>query len=212
VDPARRARWADHNLTRVLEHFARHADGADLAERDGVLLFASGDRFTGAFHAGAVRTDPGADPAGVLRSARRFAGAHGRDLVIWASAHADADLARAAEAEGLTAGPAVVGMAIEVPPGGPHLPAGVDLVRVTDVQTAAEFAQVHRRVFAEAGRPETGRRALRLAPGAARPARRRLRRPAAGHAGGLRDVPDDRAGGGNLLGGHQGGRPSPWSG
>jgi ribosomal protein S18 acetylase RimI-like enzyme len=153
VDPATRSRLADHHLTQVLGYFARHADGADLVEQDGTLLFASAARFTGAFHAGAVRLDPAADPVGVLRVARRFAGARGRELMVWVLAHADADLAQAARAEGLSAGPAVVGMTIDAPPASPQIPADVDLVQVTDTDTAAQLAQVHRHEFAAQGRP-----------------------------------------------------------
>lgn len=153
MDPARRCQLADHNLAQALRHFARHAGGAELVEQSRTLLFASAARFTGAFHAGAVRLDPAADPAGVLAVARWFAGAHDRDLTVWASAHADAGLAQAAQADGLPARPAVVGMAIDAPPASPHVPADVDLVQVTDIDTAAQFAEVHRHVFTAEGRP-----------------------------------------------------------
>jgi ribosomal protein S18 acetylase RimI-like enzyme len=82
-----------------------------------------------------------------------FGVGHRRDLVLWASTHADGDVAQAAHDVGLRLRSTAVGMAIRMPPAEPVVPAMVELVHITDTAGVAAFADVHQRVFGEAGQP-----------------------------------------------------------
>ncbi len=144
---------ADRNVAAVLRHFAVHAHGAVLSESPAVLLVAAAAPFPGAFHNGAIRLDPGASASKVLEELRSFSDQRSRDMTLWASAHHDDDLVRAATAAGLRFRSTTVGMAIEKTPAEPVASDHTELVRVTDATDLAEFAAVHEQVFRDRGRP-----------------------------------------------------------
>ena len=144
---------ADHNALDAAHHFARHDAGAAVAERDGTLLVASSAPISTLFHSSARRVDPKADPEDVLAATAEFAREHRRELNLWLSALADADLVQAVQTAGLDYRSTLAGMAIRESTAAGSLAAGVDLVRVTDTAGAGDFARVHGELFAAAGRP-----------------------------------------------------------
>ena len=158
VEPRDRAR-AGTNLRAALSLFARHAPGAVLEERDGVLLIASAAAVTGPFHAAAVRVQPDRDAGQVLAAASRLARTVRRDVIVWGAEDTDADLVGALVAAGLREDPAAVGMSCRLPAVGATTPPEPDGVEVRRVATAADvvaFTEVHRCSIVAAGRaPES---------------------------------------------------------
>lgn len=92
MSASRELKLADLNLAGALRHFALHSPAGAVEQRDGVLLFAGGHRYPGAYRNGALRLDAGVDPATLLRIASSFFARRRRGYVVWIRAHADADL------------------------------------------------------------------------------------------------------------------------
>jgi len=141
------------NLVAALQLFAANAPGAVVGEREGTLMAVSAMAATGAFHAPAIRRDSRTAPATVLAAVRAFGAEQGRDLVLWADAVADADLAAAARADGHAVASTGLGMVLEGPPGPARPVPGARLVPVEDAAGVAAFATVHRAGYGSAGFP-----------------------------------------------------------
>jgi ribosomal protein S18 acetylase RimI-like enzyme len=153
VEFVRLCEAADRNVAEAVRHFARHADGAVLIESASNLRVASATAVVGAFHNAVMRVIPGADPRVVLADMQAFGDAHRREVVLWASTHADGDVGQAAHDAGLRLVSTAVGMAIRTPPAEPVVSAMVELVEISDTAGVAAFADIHQRVFGEAGEP-----------------------------------------------------------
>jgi ribosomal protein S18 acetylase RimI-like enzyme len=153
MDIAELCDLADRNASDTARHFAQNDKGAIVTERNGTLLVASSVPITSLFHSSARRIEPKADPHRVLAATGAFATEHKRKMALWLSAASDVDLTEAARAAGLEVRFTLAGMAIRTPPTAGESGPGVELVRVTDTATAADFEQVHGELFAEAGRP-----------------------------------------------------------
>ncbi|MFF0342998.1 GNAT family N-acetyltransferase [Kribbella sp. NPDC004875] len=134
--------------------FTSHAGGtATISESQAVLLVAAAGPFPGAFHNASIRLDPTAGPNAVLESVLSFADRRCREMILWASSDYDRDLVRAAARAGLRLRSSTVGMATEKPPDMAVIPKGLEVVRVTNAEEAAQFAAVHEGLFRETGRP-----------------------------------------------------------
>jgi ribosomal protein S18 acetylase RimI-like enzyme len=153
IDRAALREVADRHAAEALRHFAVHAAGAMVADRGAALLVASAVPVISAYHNAALPVDPKADPGAILAAARVFAAEQGRDIVVWASGHGFSDLGRAARAAGLPCVSSAAGMAIAAAPAQGAVPAGAALTRVSDAAGVAAFAQIHRGLCAEDGRP-----------------------------------------------------------
>lgn len=141
------------NVLGVLRLFGENARGGTVADRGPVFMVVSATKTTGAFHSAAVRRIARASPRDVLREVRAFATAHGREMVLWASARADADIARSARALGLEPFSTATGMVLHTPPVGSPAPSNATIERVVDLAGVAAFAEVHGSIALESGRP-----------------------------------------------------------
>lgn len=146
---------ADRHAAEALRHFAVHAAGATVASRGPALLVASAMPVISGYHNAALRIDPAAQPEGILAAARRFGMEQGRDIVVWApdDGSDSGDLGLAALAAGLPCISSAAGMAIGAAPAAGVVPAGATLAQVSDTVGVAAFAQIHRELCAEDGRP-----------------------------------------------------------
>ncbi len=141
------------NVLGALRLFAGNSGGGVVSNRGLVLMVLSGSKTTGAFHSGAVRRITPANPEDVLRAVRAFATAHRREMVLWASSRADMDIARSAQALGLEPFSTATGMALLMPPADSPAPSHAAVERVVDLDGVAAFAEVHRPIAVESGRP-----------------------------------------------------------
>lgn len=143
---------SDLNFAEATRELARRAGGA-VHDEDGLLLFA-GNHPLPVLVNGAFRTGPKAcDAPTVLARADAFFGARGRGYSVLCRAHADTDLAEAAEAAGLHAfgnSPAMV-LERRLPDGAP--PPGVALRRVESADDARAFGEVMGTAYATYGMP-----------------------------------------------------------
>jgi GNAT superfamily N-acetyltransferase len=144
---------ADRHAAEAMRHFAVHAAGATVALRGPAMLIASAMPVVSAYHNAALRIDPEADPETVLATARAFGAEHGRDMVVWASDEGSGDLSLAARAAVLPCLSTAAGMAISAAPASGVVPAGATLRQVSDLAGVAAFAEIHRELSADEGRP-----------------------------------------------------------
>jgi hypothetical protein len=137
---------ADRNLAGALRHFAEHSPAGAVEERDGVILFAGGHRYPGAYCNGVLRLDSSADPATVLDLARDFFVPRRRGYAVWIRGHADADLEREVRERGFFQRPPAEGMPGMVlstqPTQAPSPPPDARIEAVADLNAAGEYLRV----------------------------------------------------------------------
>lgn len=117
------------------------------------MLIASAMPVVSAYHNAALRIDPDADPEAVLAAARAFGAEQRRDIVVWVSDEDSGDLGVAARAAGLPCLSTAAGMAMGAVPAAGVVPAGATLRQVRDLAGVDAFAEIHRELCADEGRP-----------------------------------------------------------
>jgi GNAT superfamily N-acetyltransferase len=136
----------DANLAAYLRHLATSAAGGVVAEEPGLLLFAGGHNYPGAYTNGVIRCGALRRAArDVLESARRFFGARRRGFAVWVREHADGDLEAAAREAGLWQRPPLQGnpgIAIDHRLPDPVLPPRTRLHRVSTDAAARDYLGV----------------------------------------------------------------------
>jgi hypothetical protein len=146
VSASREAELADLNLAGSLRHFAEHAPGGVVCERDGVLLFAGGHPYPGAYCNGVLRLDVASGPQATLDAAREFFAPRRHGYAVWIRDHADQDLAREARRQGFFARPPAEGMPGMVldrrPLDSPTVPAGAAIEPILDIEAARRYLRV----------------------------------------------------------------------
>ena len=90
---SRLARLADLTLAEFARHLTRWGESGTILEEDGLLLFAGAHPQPNPYRNGAIRLEPELAAAEVLARVDEFFTAHGRGFALWASEHADDDLA-----------------------------------------------------------------------------------------------------------------------
>jgi hypothetical protein len=137
---------ADLNLAGALRHFAEHSPSGAVEEREGVILFAGGHRYPGAYCNGVLRLDSTTDPALVLDLARDFFVPRRRGHAVWIRGHADADLEHEVRGRGFFQRPPPEGMPGMVltgrPAKTPSPPAAVQIESIEDSGAADEYLRV----------------------------------------------------------------------
>jgi GNAT superfamily N-acetyltransferase len=103
----------------------------------------------------AFRAEDGADPEGLIASAREFFNPRGRGFSLWVrdGEPADTDLVEAARAAGLQMVYAMPEMVLSSRPQAAPPPAGVELRRVSEPQQAADYWAVAASSYASLGFP-----------------------------------------------------------
>lgn len=119
----------DANLVSYLRHVAVTSDGGGINVSDGVLAFAGGHNYPGAFTNGVMRTgaSAAASPEQVIATADELFNPLRRGYAVWVRTHLDSDLEAACVAAGLWCRPPEEGLpaiatagrvaAVPVPPG-----------------------------------------------------------------------------------------------
>jgi GNAT superfamily N-acetyltransferase len=151
VDRAALLELSDLNYAEAMRELTRRAGGT-VVDEDGLCCWA-GPHPLPVLVNGAMRTGSDLDAASVLERAIRFFGARGRGFTIVVRTHADADLAAATSAAGLSVAFDTPGMVLDrrLPDATP--PTGVELRRVATARDAAAFAEVNGRAYATYGMP-----------------------------------------------------------
>jgi acetyltransferase (GNAT) family protein len=145
VSDASEIELADLSLAGSLRHFAEHAEGGTVEQRDGLLLFAGGHPYPGAYCNGVLRLDRATSAQATLEAARAFFAPRRRGYALWVRAHADRDLAVAAEERNFFERPppgGMPGMVCTAPVEPPVVPAGASIEHVTDLRTAQRYLRV----------------------------------------------------------------------
>src|SRR6266480_7064350 len=83
---------SDRSLAEFLAHVARTSSGGAVRQDDGMLLFAGGHNYPGAYTNGVMRLSADVAPARLLARADDFFGPLRRGYVVWVRDHADGDL------------------------------------------------------------------------------------------------------------------------
>lgn len=157
MSASREIELADLNLAGALRHFAEHSRSGAVEQRDGVLLFAGGHHYPGAYCNGALRLDRDVEPATLVQTARSFFDPRRRGYAVWIRDHADADLEAHVSGLGFFQRPPPEGMPGMVlgerPPDLPTLVAGAQLERVSDLETARRYLLVVAEAYGMEGAP-----------------------------------------------------------
>lgn len=160
---AREIELADLSLAGALRHFAEHAPTGAVEQRGGILLFAGGHRYPGAYCNGALRLDAGVEPATLVQAASSFFAPRRRGYAVWIGDHADADLEAHVRGLGFFQRPppeGMPGMVLgEMPPDPQTLPDGALIERVSDLESARRYLLVVAEAYGMAQAPPE------LAPG-----------------------------------------------
>jgi GNAT superfamily N-acetyltransferase len=133
-------RHGDSNLVSYLRHVALTADGGAVGETDGVLAFAGGHNYPGAYTNGVIRTTSArvARPDEVFAAAEELFRPLRRGYAVWIREHADADLEQACVDAGMWLRPPEAGLP------------GIAIDHTIDMPEYAAKAQI-RRVRDDAG-------------------------------------------------------------
>jgi hypothetical protein len=145
VSDASEIELADLSLAGSLRHFAEHAEGGTVEQRDGLLLFAGAHPYPGAYCNGVLRLDRATSAQATLEGAREFFAPRRRGFALWVRGHADRDLAVAAAERDLFERPppgGMPGMVCTVPVDRPVVPAGASIERVSDLSMAQRYLLV----------------------------------------------------------------------
>jgi len=108
-----RVSLADRALVNAVVHLAVHA-GGDSQQRDGLVLFAGGHPYPGAFCNGMVRLDRTMPAEEAIARATTFFAPKHRGFVVWTRSEADDDLADYAQSHGWFERPPEAGMPLVV--------------------------------------------------------------------------------------------------
>jgi GNAT superfamily N-acetyltransferase len=139
----------DRNLCSYLRHLARNAPDGSYADVDGVLMFAGGHPYPGTYTNGVIRASnddqPEVPPRDVLAAASEFFRPLRRGFAVWIRGHADDDLEKACQAEGMFQRPPIEGNPAIASPGRvlgvPDL-VGVEIRTVDSAETRAAYLRV----------------------------------------------------------------------
>jgi hypothetical protein len=158
VSTPREIELADLNLAGSLCHFAEHSTGGEVDRReDGIVLFAGGHPYPGAYCNGVLRLDPTVSPASTLEAARSFFAPRRRGYAVWIRDHADADLALAVREKGFFPRPPAEGMPgmvlSKMPAEPPVVPDGARIERIVDVDAAHRYLLVVGEAYGMDGAP-----------------------------------------------------------
>jgi GNAT superfamily N-acetyltransferase len=146
----------DRNLVAYLRLVTRAAKGGEIAEGDGLLLFAGAHNYPGTFTNGVIRTSDAVAAPEVIDRARSFFSPRRRGFVVWARGHADTDLDEAARAIGLWPRPPAegnAGIAIDRPPTDGWRMHGLVLRQVDDDRGGREYLKIVAAGWGLAGAP-----------------------------------------------------------
>jgi Acetyltransferase (GNAT) domain len=83
---------ADDNLLESIREHARWQTQCEVVERDGLLLYAGGSSFPGAYRNSVVRLDPAVSAQQTLSRARAFFAERGRGFTLWVFSRRDEDV------------------------------------------------------------------------------------------------------------------------
>jgi hypothetical protein len=137
-------RYADLTLAEFFRQLARYGNGARIEEQDGLVLFAGSHPQPNPFRNGALCLDHRLSANEALERARGFFAPLHRGFVFWVRDR-DPDLDRLCDEQGLSLlePEGLPEMALEGPPPPVReLPDNVELRRVTDCQTRADYLSV----------------------------------------------------------------------
>lgn len=154
MDTLELVRLSDRNLVAFGRAMYGPAQDGEIAERDGLMLYAGATRFPAPFNGAILTGEPeGAlSPEEILARAETFFAERRRRFLVWIRAHADEPLERAARERGYLEIDDTPGMVVErrVAPGA--VPA---VRRVADAAGVRDFAEVCARGYATYGlRPD----------------------------------------------------------
>jgi ribosomal protein S18 acetylase RimI-like enzyme len=141
----------DLNLAESYREMARWHAECELIERDSILLTCGPDSFPALSFAMRVRPEPEPGALAFLNVAKAFFADRKRSFSIRVRSHVDGDLEQACEAMGLLRVADNPGMAIDKPLADASAPAGFELRRVGDVETAMDFGRVAADAYATSG-------------------------------------------------------------
>lgn len=146
MNAAREIELADLNLADSLRHFAEHSPRGEARRADGLILFAGGHNYPGAYCNGVLRLDASARPDAVLAAAEAFFGPKRHGYAVWIRAHADADLEEEVRSRGYFQRPPPEGMPGMVlsarPSAAPELPTGASIEPVEGLESARRYLHV----------------------------------------------------------------------
>ena len=146
-------RLADLTLADLVRHLTREGETGTILEEDGLLLFSGAHPQPNPYRNGAIRLEPGLSASEVIARSTEFFTARGRGFALWASEHADVDLAVAASEQGfaeLESLPELVlhGLPDDLPP-----PGGVEIREAADEQTRRDYVEVVAQAWGIGGMP-----------------------------------------------------------
>jgi hypothetical protein len=153
MDRARLNRLADLTLAEFARHLTLAAESGTVLEEDGLLLFAGAHPQPNPYRNGAIRLEPQLSAAEVLARATEFFASRGRGFALGASEHNDEDVAREANARGLTPLETLPELVLYGLPDELPLPEGVELRATSDEQTRRDYVQVVANAWGMAGLP-----------------------------------------------------------
>jgi hypothetical protein len=144
---------SDLTLAHMVRHLTRHGESGTILDEDGLLLFAGAHPQPNPYRNGAIRLDRSMAADEVLARSVEFFNAHGRGFALWASEHADEDLAALATARGfveLESLPELVrrGLPEPLPP-----PFGVDIREASDEVIRRDYVKVVAEAWGMGGMP-----------------------------------------------------------
>jgi GNAT superfamily N-acetyltransferase len=142
---------SDLNYAEAMRDLSRRAGGV-VHDEDGLLLFAGGHPLP-VLANGVMRTTSRVPAADVLARTRRFFATQGRGFTVLIRAHADADLAAAAQEAGLIALGEMPAMVLKSRLPDAVAPDGVALRRVTTAADVAAYGAVMGPAYATYGMP-----------------------------------------------------------
>jgi hypothetical protein len=156
MDVKRGTRLGTLNLARYCRFLAEHAQGGDVEERDGIVLFAGGHAYPGTHTNGVIRTSKQLPADEVLAEADRWFRPKKRGYTVWTCGDPDADIEAMVTARGLLQRPPEQGMAYmltdrRVPTEEFSAPAGAEIVKVEDEATAHDYLKVVAEAFGMKG-------------------------------------------------------------
>ena len=146
-------RLADLTLAEFVRHLTRCGEAGAVHEEDGVVLFAGAHPQPNPYRNGVIRVDRRLSATQVLDRAAGFFARHRRGFALWASEHADADLAAEAEARGLTELEALPELVLRGLPEDLPLPEGVEVRQALDAQTRRDYVDVVAQAWGMSGMP-----------------------------------------------------------
>ena len=144
---------SDLTLAHLVRHLTRHGESGTILDEDGLLLFAGAHPQPNPYRNGAIRLEPSMAADELLARSIEFFSAHGRGFALWASEHADEDLAALATACGfveLESLPELVlrGLPEPLPP-----PYGVEIREASDEDTRRDYVKIVAEAWGMGGMP-----------------------------------------------------------